>query len=181
MHQNFLILPLISHYFRCISSKLYLFQCGFDLCPVSLCLFSSASSRHTPFLFLNSYFVKGCEFTTNFFSSQKRKQFGEWNFDKFAKRKFVGYVFSSFFFWWWFYEIWMNCCDFRYIYTGKLSLSSLKEELVLDILGLAHKYGFSELELSISEYLKVSAFVFEYYLIRRIRSEETRPSSWVTL
>uniref|UniRef100_F1KWU4 BTB/POZ domain-containing protein 9 n=1 Tax=Ascaris suum TaxID=6253 RepID=F1KWU4_ASCSU len=42
----------------------------------------------------------------------------------------------------------------KYIYTGKLSLSSLKEELVLDILGLAHKYGFSELELSISEYLK---------------------------
>ncbi|KHN80456.1 BTB/POZ domain-containing protein 9 [Toxocara canis] len=42
----------------------------------------------------------------------------------------------------------------KYIYTGKLSLSSLKEELVLDILGLAHKYGFSELELSISEYFK---------------------------
>lgn len=42
----------------------------------------------------------------------------------------------------------------KYIYTGKLSLSSLKEELVLDVLGLAHKYGFSELELGISEYLK---------------------------
>ncbi|MFH4977444.1 hypothetical protein AB6A40_004153 [Gnathostoma spinigerum] len=42
----------------------------------------------------------------------------------------------------------------RYIYTGKLSLSSLKEDLILDILGLAHKYGFGELELSISEYLK---------------------------
>ncbi|VDK53261.1 unnamed protein product [Anisakis simplex] len=42
----------------------------------------------------------------------------------------------------------------KYIYTGKLSLSSLKEDLVLDMLGLAHKYGFSELELSISEYLK---------------------------
>src|SRR5690349_15002548 len=31
----------------------------------------------------------------------------------------------------------------------------LQEELVLDILGLAHKYGFADLETSVSEYLKV--------------------------
>lgn len=43
---------------------------------------------------------------------------------------------------------------FKYIYTGKMSLSLLRQELVLDVLGLAHKYGFSELEQSISEYLK---------------------------
>jgi len=42
----------------------------------------------------------------------------------------------------------------RYIYTGNMSLSSLKEDLILDILGLAHLYGFQELESSISEYLK---------------------------
>ena len=35
-----------------------------------------------------------------------------------------------------------------------MSLSSLKEDLILDILGLAHLYGFQELETSISEYLK---------------------------
>ena len=42
----------------------------------------------------------------------------------------------------------------RYIYTGNMSLGSLKEDLILDILGLAHLYGFQELETSISEYLK---------------------------
>uniref|UniRef100_A0A915PWL1 BTB/POZ domain-containing protein 9 n=1 Tax=Setaria digitata TaxID=48799 RepID=A0A915PWL1_9BILA len=42
----------------------------------------------------------------------------------------------------------------KYIYTGKLSLSSMKEELVLEVLGLAHKYGFTDLEISISEYMK---------------------------
>ncbi|CAG9539867.1 unnamed protein product [Cercopithifilaria johnstoni] len=42
----------------------------------------------------------------------------------------------------------------KYIYTGKLSLTSMKEELVLEILGLAHKYGFTDLEISISEYMK---------------------------
>ena len=35
-----------------------------------------------------------------------------------------------------------------------MSLGSLKEDLILDILGLAHLYGFQELETSISEYLK---------------------------
>merc|ERR1711893_490001 len=43
----------------------------------------------------------------------------------------------------------------KYIYTGLLSLHSFKEDLILDILGLAHLYGFLELEHSISEYLKV--------------------------
>ena len=42
----------------------------------------------------------------------------------------------------------------KYIYTGNLSLHSFKEDLILDILGLAHLYGFLELENSISEYLK---------------------------
>ncbi|XP_035227045.1 BTB/POZ domain-containing protein 9-like [Stegodyphus dumicola] len=42
----------------------------------------------------------------------------------------------------------------KYIYTGHMTLASLKEEMVLDILGLAHQYGFVELETAISDYLK---------------------------
>ena len=42
----------------------------------------------------------------------------------------------------------------KYIYTGNMSLHSFKEDLILDILGLAHLYGFQELENSISDYLK---------------------------
>ena len=30
----------------------------------------------------------------------------------------------------------------RYIYTGNMSLNSFKEDLILDLLGLAHLYGF---------------------------------------
>ncbi|CAH1390251.1 unnamed protein product [Nezara viridula] len=41
----------------------------------------------------------------------------------------------------------------KYIYTGKLSLSSLKEDAILDILGLAHQYGFIQLEKAICDYL----------------------------
>lgn len=37
---------------------------------------------------------------------------------------------------------------------GFLSLSQMKEENILDTLGLANQYGFSELELAISEYLR---------------------------
>jgi len=42
----------------------------------------------------------------------------------------------------------------KYIYTGNLSLHNFKEDLILDILGLAHLYGFLDLEHSISAYLK---------------------------
>ena len=42
----------------------------------------------------------------------------------------------------------INCGALRYIYTGNMSLGSLKEDLILDILGLAHLYGFQELETS---------------------------------
>ena len=30
----------------------------------------------------------------------------------------------------------------RYIYTGQMTLGNLKDELILEILGLAHQYGF---------------------------------------
>ncbi|CAD7091304.1 unnamed protein product [Hermetia illucens] len=42
----------------------------------------------------------------------------------------------------------------RYIYSGHMSLSQMKEENILDTLGLANQYGFTELELAISDYLR---------------------------
>ncbi|RWS10709.1 BTB/POZ domain-containing protein 9-like protein [Dinothrombium tinctorium] len=44
----------------------------------------------------------------------------------------------------------------KYIYTGHMSLSSIKEEMILDILGLSHQYGFTTLEEAISDYLKAN-------------------------
>ncbi|XP_054834143.1 BTB/POZ domain-containing protein 9 isoform X1 [Eublepharis macularius] len=41
----------------------------------------------------------------------------------------------------------------KYIYTGRAILRDEKEEVLLDFLSLAHKYGFPELEDSTSEYL----------------------------
>ncbi|ELW66091.1 BTB/POZ domain-containing protein 9 [Tupaia chinensis] len=41
----------------------------------------------------------------------------------------------------------------KYIYTGRATLTDEKEEVLLDFLSLAHKYGFPELEDSTSEYL----------------------------
>lgn len=42
----------------------------------------------------------------------------------------------------------------RYIYTGQMNLGNLKDDLIVDILGLAHQYGFQDLETAISDYLK---------------------------
>lgn len=41
----------------------------------------------------------------------------------------------------------------RYIYSGKMSLSTMKDEHILDTLGLAHHFGFDELQIAISDYL----------------------------
>uniref|UniRef100_A0A2K6S6X5 BTB domain containing 9 n=1 Tax=Saimiri boliviensis boliviensis TaxID=39432 RepID=A0A2K6S6X5_SAIBB len=41
----------------------------------------------------------------------------------------------------------------KYIYTGRATLTDEREEVLLDFLSLAHKYGFPELEDSTSEYL----------------------------
>ncbi|KAK2582432.1 hypothetical protein KPH14_004742 [Odynerus spinipes] len=43
---------------------------------------------------------------------------------------------------------------FKYIYTGRMSLANQREEVIVDTLGLAHQYGFLELETAISDYLK---------------------------
>ncbi|XP_012274808.1 BTB/POZ domain-containing protein 9 [Orussus abietinus] len=42
----------------------------------------------------------------------------------------------------------------KYIYTGHMSLANQRDEAVLDILGLAHQYGFLELEAAVSDYLR---------------------------
>ncbi|XP_058120656.1 BTB/POZ domain-containing protein 9 [Anopheles ziemanni] len=42
----------------------------------------------------------------------------------------------------------------RYIYSGCMSLSQMREEHILDTLGLANQYGFDDLEKSISDYLR---------------------------
>ena len=44
----------------------------------------------------------------------------------------------------------------RYVYTGQMSLSTQKDEMILEILGLAHQYGFTDLETSISDYLRLT-------------------------
>nr|KAG5695211.1 hypothetical protein BaRGS_018333 [Batillaria attramentaria] len=44
----------------------------------------------------------------------------------------------------------------KYMYTGRMNLMEIKEENLLDILGLAHRFGFVELETSISDYLKAT-------------------------
>ncbi|KAG5307920.1 BTBD9 protein, partial [Acromyrmex insinuator] len=42
----------------------------------------------------------------------------------------------------------------KYIYTGRMSLTNERDEVILDILALAHLYGFMDLESAISDYLK---------------------------
>lgn len=42
----------------------------------------------------------------------------------------------------------------RYVYSGHMGLSILREETVLDMLGLAHQYNFPQLEAAICDYLR---------------------------
>ena len=42
----------------------------------------------------------------------------------------------------------------QYIYTGKISFRHEKEELLIDLLGLVHQYGFIELQKATSDYLE---------------------------
>ncbi|XP_060810795.1 BTB/POZ domain-containing protein 9 [Amyelois transitella] len=42
----------------------------------------------------------------------------------------------------------------RYVYSGHMGLSLLREECVLDMLGLAHQFNFQQLEAAISDYLR---------------------------
>ncbi|XP_017853063.1 BTB/POZ domain-containing protein 9 isoform X2 [Drosophila busckii] len=42
----------------------------------------------------------------------------------------------------------------RYIYSGTLSLASLDEDAVIGVLGMANQYGFQDLEMAISKYLR---------------------------
>uniref|UniRef100_A0A182Q251 BTB/POZ domain-containing protein 9 n=1 Tax=Anopheles farauti TaxID=69004 RepID=A0A182Q251_9DIPT len=45
-------------------------------------------------------------------------------------------------------------CLLRYIYSGSMPLAQLKEEHLLDTLGLANQYGLADLEMAISDYLR---------------------------
>ncbi|XP_014603530.1 PREDICTED: BTB/POZ domain-containing protein 9 isoform X1 [Polistes canadensis] len=54
---------------------------------------------------------------------------------------------------------------FKYIYTGRMSLANQREEVIVDILSLAHQYGFLELESAISDYLKEILSVKNFCLI----------------
>ncbi|XP_071486886.1 BTB/POZ domain-containing protein 9-like [Diadema antillarum] len=58
----------------------------------------------------------------------------------------------------------------KYIYTGCLNLLDLKEDHLLDILGLAHQYGFTELEASISDYLRAILSIHNVCLIYDVAS-----------
>jgi len=42
----------------------------------------------------------------------------------------------------------------RYIYSGTLLLSTLDEDSTIDVLGMANQYGFQDLEMAISNYLR---------------------------
>uniref|UniRef100_A0A8W8HWW3 BTB/POZ domain-containing protein 9 n=1 Tax=Magallana gigas TaxID=29159 RepID=A0A8W8HWW3_MAGGI len=42
----------------------------------------------------------------------------------------------------------------KYMYSGRLNLLEIKDENLLDILGMSHRYGFVDLESAISDYLK---------------------------
>ena len=46
----------------------------------------------------------------------------------------------------------------RYIYTGQMTLGNLKDELILEILGLAHQYGFM-----VSNYLIATSLVLFFF------------------
>lgn len=57
-----------------------------------------------------------------------------------------------------------------------MSLRLLKEDLLLDVLGLAHKYDFGDLERSISDYLKVSVGCCLQNFCIKISSFDSRSS-----
>ena len=58
----------------------------------------------------------------------------------------------------------------RYIYTGKINLTSFSEDILLEVLGLTHQYGFVELQSSISNYLKAVLNIRNVCLIYDIAS-----------
>ena len=51
-----------------------------------------------------------------------------------------------------------------------MTLGNQKDELILEILGLAHKYGFQDLESSISDYLKAVLSIKNVCLVYEMAS-----------
>ena len=58
----------------------------------------------------------------------------------------------------------------KYIYTGRMTLADLKEDMLLEVLGLAHRYGFEALQTAISEYLEAVLNIRNVCLIYDIAS-----------
>ena len=58
----------------------------------------------------------------------------------------------------------------KYIYFGRLNLLDLKEDTLLDVLGLAHQYGFVELEGAISDYLRAILSIYNVCMIYDVAS-----------
>lgn len=53
----------------------------------------------------------------------------------------------------------------KYIYTGRVNLLELREDILLEVMGLAHRYGFAELESAISGYLRAILSIHNVCLI----------------
>ncbi|PIK52134.1 putative BTB/POZ domain-containing protein 9 [Apostichopus japonicus] len=53
----------------------------------------------------------------------------------------------------------------KYIYMGRVNLLDLREDILLDVMGLAHQYGFAELEGAISGYLRAILSIHNVCLI----------------
>lgn len=53
----------------------------------------------------------------------------------------------------------------KYIYTGRVNLLDLREDILLEVMGLAHQYGFAELESAISGYLRAILSIHNVCLI----------------
>ncbi|XP_002732994.1 BTB/POZ domain-containing protein 9-like [Saccoglossus kowalevskii] len=62
------------------------------------------------------------------------------------------------------------CALLKYIYTGRMNLQDLKDDALLDVLGLAHRYGFTDLEMSISDYLRATLNIHNVCLIYDVAS-----------
>lgn len=58
----------------------------------------------------------------------------------------------------------------HYLYTGRASLSSAREEVLLDFLGLAHRYGLQPLEDSTSEFLRTILHINNVCLVFDVAS-----------
>ena len=62
----------------------------------------------------------------------------------------------------------------RYIYTGQMSLGSLRDDVILEILGLAHQYGFQVniMSLSCDFPVMVISITYKFYYVIVLSSSQ---------